>query len=307
MERRKLRKLLPQPPEIPSGLVGEALHALAPFAASLVGDTAPEATARSAAALFRSPLRLWGGAAQLADLLRGKAEVAGAHVIPEKCARLRLDRKSAVFDLGGAEVRATAVILAARPEIVRELCDGGGRNERKLYEEVDLTVARKVALAHFVVRPEGLPLALEEAALLLGNPLGPLVLSAMPARKARGEQAGERLLTVARVVDADFADAPGLLSAVRAALEPVLPFFERHILHEAADLTPLHGQRILKPHEGLHSEPLGLRPTSAAHGHVLFASREVYPGFGLEGSILAARACTAEALDLSGRKQISAT
>ena len=39
-----------------------------------------------------------------------------------------------------------------------------------------------------------------------------------------------------------------------------LPFFERHVVHESADLDPLHGQRILKPHEGLHSEPIGLRP-----------------------------------------------
>ena len=118
---------------------------------------------------------------------------------------------------------------------------------------------------------------------------------------------GERLLSVARIVEARFADAPGLLSSVREALEPVLPFFERHIVHQAADLEALHGERILKPHEGLHSEPIGLRPVSAAHDRVLYASREVYPGFGLEGSLLAARACAAQALEISGRKQISAT
>ena len=118
---------------------------------------------------------------------------------------------------------------------------------------------------------------------------------------------GERLLTVGRVVDAGFSDAQALLSSVRKALDPVLPFFDRHVLHESVELDPLHGQRILKPHEGLHSEPIGLRPVSAAHDRVLFASREVYPGFGLEGSILAARACAAQALELSGRKQVSAT
>ena len=307
-ERRRLRKLLPDPaPEIPGGLIGEALHALAPFAASLVGDTAPEATAREAAALFRAPLRLWGGAAQLAELLRGKAEAAGAHLSTERCSHLRLERKAAVFELGGSEVRVNAVVLACPPAVVRALCDGGGRVERNLLEEAELTVARKEALAHFVVRAEALPQALEEAALLLGHPLGPLVISAIPARRARGEAPGERLLTVARVVDAGFSDGNALLSSVRAALEPVLPFFERHVVHESADVDPLHGQRILRPHEGLHSEPIGLRPVSAAHDRVLFASREVYPGFGLEGSILAARACAAHALDLSGRKQVSAT
>ena len=307
-ERRKLRKILPNPPpEVPQGIVGDALHALAPFAASLVGDTAPEATAREAAALFRAPLRLWGGAAQLADLLRAKAETAGAHLSNDSCSRLRLSRKSAMFDLAGSEVQVNLVVLACPPDTVLQLCDGGGRPERAVIDEVELTIERKEALAHFVVRPEGLPQALEEAALLLGDPIGPLVISAVPARRARGEGSGERLLTVGRIVEAGFSDPKELLSSVRKALDPVLPFFERHVVHESADLDPLHGQRILKPHEGLHSEPIGLRPVSAAHERVLFASREVYPGFGLEGSILAARACTTQALDLSGRKQVSAT
>ena len=307
-ERRKLRKILPNPlPEVPQGIVGEALHALAPFAASLVGDTAPEATAREAAALFRAPLRLWGGAAQLADLLRAKAETAGAHLTTESCSRLRLSRKSAMFELAGAEVQVNMVVLACPPETIRSLCDGGGRPELAVAEEADLKVERKEALAHFVVRPEGLPQALEEAALLFGNPLGPLLISAVPARRARGEVAGERLLTVGRIVDAGFSDGKALLSSVRQALDPVLPFFDRHVLHESAELDPVHGQRILKPHEGLHSEPIGLRPVSAAHERVLFASREVYPGFGLEGAILAARSCAAQALELSGRKQVSAT
>jgi hypothetical protein len=307
-ERRRLRKVLPNPlPEVPEGIVGEALHALAPFAASLVGDTAPEATAREAAALFRAPLRLWGGAAQLADLLRAKAETAGAHLTTESCSRLRLARKSAMFDLAGAEVQVNMVVLACPPETIRQLCEGGGRAERAVADEAQLTVERKEALAHFIVRAEGLPQALEEAALLLGDPGGPLVISAVPARRSRGEVAGERLLTVGRVVDAGFSDAQALLSSVRKALDPVLPFFERHVVHESVELDPLHGQRILKPHEGLHSEPIGLRPVSAAHDRVLFASREVYPGFGLEGSILAARACASQALELSGRKQVSAT
>jgi hypothetical protein len=272
-----------------------------------VGDTAPEATAREAAALFRAPLRLWAGAAQLADLLRAKAETAGAHLTTESCSRLRLSRKSAMFDLAGAEVQVNMVVLACAPETIRQLCDGGGRAERAVVDEAQLRVERKEALAHFVVRPEGLPQALEEAALLLGDPGGTLIISAVPARRARGEVAGERLLTVGRVVEAGFGDARALLSSVRKALDPVLPFFDRHVLHESVELDPIHGQRILKPHEGLHSEPIGLRPVSAAHDRVLFASREVYPGFGLEGSILAARACAAQALELSGRKQVSAT
>ena len=52
---------------------------------------------------------------------------------------------------------------------------------------------------------------------------------------------------------------------------------------------------------------LAMRAVSENHERILFASREVYPGFGLEGSILAARAATEHALELSGRKQVAAT
>jgi hypothetical protein len=130
------------------------------------------------------------------------------------------------------------------------------------------------------------------------------VISARPARRAKGDAQGERLLTVARVSDAGFSDEQGLLASVRAALEPVLPFFDRHIVHQSADLNPSQTHLILRPHED--AEPIGLRPLSAAHDRVLFASAATYPGFGLEGQILAGRAAAEQALVLSGRKSVSA-
>jgi phytoene dehydrogenase-like protein len=306
-ERRKLRKILPYPPpDLPEGFVEEALQALAPFCASLAGDTAPEAAARQAATLLRTPLRLWGGAGQVWELVRNKAEASGTHVLAGRCARLRVERRGATFELEGAEVRANVIALAISPSRIAELCEGGGRVERNLVEETSLVVARKVALAHFVVRPEAIPQGLEEAALLY-SANGPALVACHPARRARGEARPEKLLTFCQPVDAADVDGARLISTARKALEPVLPFFERHIVHEAADLEPLQGQRLLRPHEGIHSEPIGVRPVSDAHERVVFASREVYPGFGLEGSLLAARACASHALDLSGRKQVAAT
>jgi hypothetical protein len=285
--------------------VGTWLAALAPFAASLVGDSAPEATAREAAALLRAPLRFWGGAAQLAELLRKKGTESGGEVFEGSAEALRLDRKGITVVLGGAEVHASCVVLACGAEHIAALAQGGGRAERKLAEEAALPVARKVTLAHFVVRAEGLPLALEDAALLLGHSMGPLLISALPARRAKGEPQTERLLTVARISDAGFSDEQGLLQSVRSALEPVLPFFDRHIVHQSADLNPVQLHTILRPHED--AEAIGLRPHSAAHDRVLFASSATYPGFGLEGQILAARAAAEQALVLSGRKSVSAT
>jgi hypothetical protein len=305
-ERRKVRKMVPPAPPLPEGLIGQSLAALAPFAASLVGDSAPEATAREAAALFRAPLRLWGGAAQLAEILRDKLEAAGGKVSEEKPSAVRVERKSVTFTLGAAEVQAACVVFACSVAEIKRLLDGGGRIEKKILEEsASLEVFRKVSLAHFVVRAEGLPLALEEAALLLGHHAGPLVISALPARKAKGETSGEKLLTVARATEVDFDDGPGLLEIVKNALEPVLPFFDRHVLHAFADVSPAQGHPILKPHED--AEPIGLRPISEATDRVLFASAATYPSFGLEGQFLAARAAAGQALALSGRKKVSAT
>jgi hypothetical protein len=110
---------------------------------------------------------------------------------------------------------------------------------------------------------------------------------------------------VARVNEVDFEDGAGFLKSVRAALDPVLPFFDRHILHELADVSPAAGHRILRPHED--ADAIGLRPSTEAHDRVMFASAATYPGFGLEGQFLAARAAADQALALSGRKTISAT
>ena len=304
-EKRRVRKMVPPPPPLPEGLIGDCLQALAPFAASLVDDSAHEATAREAAALFRSPLRMWGGAAQLGELMREKAVASGGDVIAGAAEELRLERKQVHFKLGGSDVTASCVVLACGAERIGALVQGGARAERKIAEEASLPVQRKVTLAHYVVRGEGLPQALEEAALLLGHPMGPLVISAQPARRARGETAGERVVTVARVSDAGFSDAEGLLTSIRNALEPVLPFFDRHVLHQAADLNPLQPHTILHPHED--SDPIGLRATSEGHERVLFASEATYPGFGLEGQILAARVAAEQALAMSGRKTVSAT
>ena len=133
--------------------------------------------------------------------------------------------------------------------------------------------------------------------------MGPLMLSSLPARKLRGETAGERLLTVARISDAGFSDEVALLSSIRAALEPVLPFFDGHLVYQAGDVNPAQPHLILRAQDDL----MGLRPVSEASERILFASAATYPGFGLEGQILAARAASAQALALSGRKSVSAT
>ncbi|HET9754183.1 MAG TPA: hypothetical protein VFP52_14515 [Myxococcales bacterium] len=304
-EKRRVQKLLPKPPQLPDGLVGECLQALAPFASSLPADFAPESAAREAAALLRMPLRIFGGAAHLADLLRQKCEGAGGDVIADPAADLREEKKGFVFQLDGSEVRAACVVLACSSDRIGALVQGGGRTERKVSDEAALPVERKVALAHFVVRPEGLPQALDDVALLLGNRMGPLVITTLPARKLRGETSGERLLTVARIADAGFSDEVSLVSSSRAALENVLPFFERHVVHQAGDPNPAQPHLILRAPE--NAEAVGLRPVSEASERLLFASGATYPGFGIEGQLLAARAASAQALALTGRKTVSAT
>ncbi len=305
-ERRRLRKMIPVAPALPGGLTGAALAALAPFAAALVGESAPESLAREASALLRAPLRLWGGAATLADLCRKRAQEAGAEQTPEAATHLALERKGVVLQIGGGEVRAASLIVACSGAQLAPICAGGSRTERKLTEEATLPIARRIALLHYVVHGDGLPLALEEAALLLAEGTQPLVVSSLPARRAKGEPQGEKQLTVAQAIPAELGDrdAPGLLESVKAALEPVLPFFDRHIVHQSADLAPAALHPLLAPSPD--GEPVGLRPDSDTHSRALFASHAVYPGFGLEGQLVAARACANAAMEMSGRKQVAA-
>src|SRR5207237_278168 len=84
--------------------------------------------------------------------------------------------------LGGSEVTASCVVLACGAERIGALLQGGGRLERKLAEEAALPVARKVTLAHYVVRAEGLPVALAEAARRRGAAVGRPGVSASPPR-----------------------------------------------------------------------------------------------------------------------------
>jgi hypothetical protein len=269
-----------------------------------LGVSAAVWVVRSAAAAVRAPLPLWGGVAQLAEILRKKAVESGAEILPDVPTDLRIDRKGISFQLGGSEVRATTVILACSADVIAGMLTANGRTERQILDEAALSVVRKVTLANFVVRPQGLPVALEEAAMLLGHPVGPLLLSSQPARRVRGEATGERMLTVARISDAGFADGERFLQDVRAAIEPVLPFFDKHLVLQTADMSPAAPHVVLRSHHD-DGEPIGIRPVSEAHERVLFASAATYPGFGLEGQLLAARAAADQALALSSRKNVS--
>src|SRR5207248_1091054 len=167
-------------------ILGESLRLSLPAdAARRREELRPEAAARQAATLLRAPLRRWGGAGQVWEVLRAKAEASGTHVLAGRCARLRIERRGASFELEGAEVRANVVALATSPPRIAELCEGGGRVERNLIEESNLAIARKVALVHFVVHSEAIPQGLEEAALLFSAE-GPALVACHPARRARG-------------------------------------------------------------------------------------------------------------------------
>ncbi|MGZ6123590.1 MAG: hypothetical protein ACXWLR_01445, partial [Myxococcales bacterium] len=145
LERRRVRKMVPAPPQLPEGLIADCLYALAPFFASLPGDAAPESLAREAAAVLRSPLRVFAGAAQLADLLRQKCAAAGGDVVPDMEAEyLRIEKRGVVFQLGGIEVRAACVVFACSAERIAAMVQGGSRAERKIADEAALAVERKV-------------------------------------------------------------------------------------------------------------------------------------------------------------------
>jgi len=154
----------------------------------------------------------------------------------------------------------------------------------------------------------GIAQALEDAALLLGSPMGPLLLTTLPAAAgARGESTGEKLLTVARVADAGFSDAEACWPASAPRWSRSVPSSTGTSCTRRADVNPAQPHPILRAPEG--NDPVGLRPSlgeTDEHRPVRLAS-STYPGFGLEGQILAGGRAAGQALALSGRKTVSAT
>lgn len=201
--------------------------------------------------------------------------------------------------------RADAIIGATDGAALRRLLPDKKRH-RSLSEALDTPVAKKLLFAMNVVLPErALPRGLCEVALYACRDaeLSPLLLQVAPARKAGAEkpEAEVRVLCAATFIDASARELGeehlrAIGARISSELDALMPFsLGRALLTSCPylDAGGVRGSR-LSPHPLLAFEDkqflgvAGLPAQLPGKGFYL-ASREVLPGLGLEGEVLAAR------------------
>jgi hypothetical protein len=266
----------------------------------------PLAVQRSLGQLLAGPRRFPGGWTGLYEVLRHRFEELGGTLLPAETLpgsgvqALSVEGGRPVgLEVRGSEAthRAAFVLstlddVALLPLLPESLSAGKAKMR-------PTTPTQAVLAVHWALPVSALPQGLGE--LLLaddGEGLGAVLLQVGPARRpdARGEEAGVRLVTAAAVVPPDV--EPGLVQGqvkrLEETMERLLPFARTQRL--ASSVPQLDAPRRA---DGLLLHPLwppaakaawagqGLSP-STPWPTLLRAGREVCPGLGVEGELLAA-------------------
>jgi phytoene dehydrogenase-like protein len=306
--------------------LARALRGAYPFLAHLDGPPPRLGLVRTLGALLRGTHRVAGGEVGIREILRRKiaesrGDLLGDEGAPAIAESLEVERGRVVaVRVGGSDgvYVARAFLAATDTAALRRLVPGGGE---KLAAQLDRSrPSRRLLSVNWVVRPEALPAPLGPTAIADGfDGAGPVLLQVTAAARAgkgrAAETRAERVLSAGAVVPARGRepDAEALAAEVarlRSTVGRVLPYFDRHVVHEsvpllAADATR-RGTRLLA-HPLYELGPgrlLGVTglPTRSAVRNLFFAGREVVPGLGLEGEFHAALQAADAAEAWLGRK-----
>ncbi|MGO9831806.1 MAG: desaturase [Myxococcaceae bacterium] len=282
------------------------LSRAAAFLVYQAGDS-PLAVQRSLSQLLAGPQRFPGRQAGLLEVLRHRFEELGGTLLPVETVpgsgvqALSVEGGQPVgLDVRGSEASHRAAFLLSALDDVELLA---------LLPE-SLRTAKPTALrppvptqavlsVHWVLPAAALPQGLGELVLADdASALGAFLVQVGPARRleARGDEPALRLATGTAVVPPDV--EPGLVAGhaarIEEALERLMPFASAQRLARSVPqldaprripglvLHPLLPQVAKAPWEGV-----GLSPTTA-WPTLLRAGREVCPGLGFEGELLAA-------------------
>jgi phytoene dehydrogenase-like protein len=292
------------------------LRTLLPFVTQ-VDRASPMAEARGLGHVLAGPSALEGGREALYQLLAERAFELGADVVgpDERVEELVVQGASAVgvrLRNLGATYRAQALIAGCDLEVLAPLAAEARRGpaRRALGR---LTSATSVLTVHSVLPALGLPPGLGTLALVPADGPGSLLVEVSGAtRVAAGlpSAAPLRTLTVSTVISTaprpTEASVRTAVASVWKALEAVLPFTRAHVQVESIPM--LHAPAVTGLGEPwpLFSTPpdswFGLTGhlTQPTWGHLLLASRQVFPGLGLEGEVLAAVRAVERAERLTG-------
>jgi phytoene dehydrogenase-like protein len=287
------------------------LRGLLPFVSHLHRPAAPLAQTRPLSQVLRGPGRFVGGGGAglrqvlLARLVELGGEVLGpqsgeAHVVEHlafsggRVEGVKLLRSDTVY-------RADAVVAAVDAEGLRRLVPDR-KKQRALVDQLDASTPRDFLFAvNWVVPERALPRGLGELALVATGDaeLGALLLQVLPARRAGEEVASTRVVCAGAFVPASARELgeehlAALAARVEAQLDTLMPFTAGHRLHRsvvALDAGSVRAGRLL-PHplfalEGDAALGVGGLKQRTPLKNLLLAGREVLPGLGLEGEVLA--------------------
>jgi hypothetical protein len=310
--RWRLRRALKAWPALtsPSGLkdTEPAEHLLARATSFLIYQEGPGPLAiqRSLSQLLAGPQRFPGGWAGLYEMVRHRFEELGGTLLPAEGASgaavqsLTFEGGRPVgLDVRGSEAthRAAFVLCVLDEGALLPLLPEEVRAKASLLQPAP--AAQAVLAVHWVLPSSALPQGLGE--LVLADDVqgvGALLVQVGPARRqdARTDEAGARLVTATAIVppDVEAALVQGHVARLEDALGRLLPFARGHLL--ARSVPQLDAPRRV-PGVLLHPlwprapkaawEGQGLSPLTAWTA-LLRAGREVCPGLGLEGELLAA-------------------
>lgn len=280
--------------------VSTSLRRLAPFLhhGAVPGTPLPEARTLSqhVDALLRYP----NGREGLVEALSRRAEELGAVVLSSPPGKPLIE--SLLFDgrrLTGAQLARGDVVSATCGLVAMDAASLARFVPEKRAQNRLLRVLREARHeellfpVNLVVPASALPVGLGQLAMLepRGNETGPVLLQVLPAPSSPEH----RVVTAATFVPGDALEqGSAFLEQCRdrllAALSDVLPFAAEQAVLVSAPLLDV-GRPAAQGHLALDEESLlgicGLPPRSPAP-NLLFCSREVLPGLGLEGEALAA-------------------
>jgi phytoene dehydrogenase-like protein len=314
----KLRRELQRRPELmeASALEGgqdaeRLLRSLLPFISWLDDPDSPLAQTRPLSQVLKSPHRWPGGRDALRELLLKKIQDLGGDVVSPQSSDAPIVEQLS-FDgskLVGVQLthsqnvyKAGAVVVATDTGALRRLLPEK-KQHGKLSESLERVETRRYLFAvNWVIPQDLLPLGMGELLLVEAQDqeLGTVLVQVHPARKSGGEEdPGSRVVCAGIFVPAATRDQgeehlQGLKARLELELERLIPFARGRLHLSSApylDAGGMRGSRLL-PHPLIAIEAerfagvTGLNPRTPVK-NLFLANREVLPGLGVEGELLA--------------------
>jgi phytoene dehydrogenase-like protein len=186
---------------------------------------------------------------------------------------------------------ARAFVVAAPLSRLGQLIPAERRSGRAARAIAAARPGHRLAASHLLLRAPARPPGLGDAALLLdaGGAAGSAVLLELsgarrePRRGAAPEAAPDHFTASAFLLLPPGGDEAAARARLRSALDEVLPFHQRHLVHRVEPAPAAHG---LSFEEGT---PLGVGglPVRSPWKNAFLANGEVLPGLGVEGELFA--------------------